>query len=237
MDLDAVDPDTEFLSVETGELALDGPIEPGSASELDTITNPASLTCTYSSLPRSFITLEGLQRRGWEVAASGQWLIETSGPLTSDQLTAARDVAASAGLTIEVRDQQTGLQTLRSGATAVGMLLALGILAMTVGLIRSEAAGDLRTLTATGASRTTRRTLTAATAGGLALLGVVLGTIGAYAAVAGFGDFADLTPVPGAHLAARRRHPTRRRRRRLDPRRPPTSRHCQTTHRMKVLTP
>jgi putative ABC transport system permease protein len=82
------------------------------------------------------------------------------------------------------------------------MVLALGILAMTVGLIRSEAAGDLRTLTATGASSTTRRTLTAATAGALALLGVALGTIGAYAAVAaGFGDLADLSSVPVTNLA------------------------------------
>jgi putative ABC transport system permease protein len=81
------------------------------------------------------------------------------------------------------------------------MLLALGILAMTVGLIRSEAAGDVRTLTATGASSTTRRTLTAATAAGLALLGVVLGTIGAYAVLAaGFGDVVDLSSVPVAHL-------------------------------------
>ena len=83
------------------------------------------------------------------------------------------------------------------------MLLALGILAMTVGLIRSEAAGDVRTLTATGASSTTRRMLTAATASGLALLGVALGTAGAYAAVvAGFVDVADLTPIPVVHLAA-----------------------------------
>ena len=37
-------------------------------------------------------------------------------------------------------------------ATAAGALLALAILAMTVGLIRSESAGDLRTLTATGAT-------------------------------------------------------------------------------------
>ena len=42
---------------------------------------------------------------------------------------------------------------------------------MTVGLIRSEAAADLRTLTATGATGRTRRTLTAATAGALAFLG------------------------------------------------------------------
>ena len=55
---------------------------------------------------------------------------------------------------------------------------------MTVGLIRSEAAGDLRTLTATGATGRTRRTLTAATAGALALLGALLGVVGAYLALA-----------------------------------------------------
>jgi putative ABC transport system permease protein len=61
----------------------------------------------------------------------------------------------------------------------------------------------VRTLTATGASRSTRRTLTATTAGGLALLGVALGTACAYLTlVAGFGgDLGDLTPVPVTHLA------------------------------------
>ncbi|MGH2840502.1 MAG: hypothetical protein ACRDKY_06715, partial [Solirubrobacteraceae bacterium] len=43
---------------------------------------------------------------------------------------------------------------------------------MTVGLIRGESAGDLRTLTATGATSRIRRTLTAATAAALALLGI-----------------------------------------------------------------
>lgn len=55
---------------------------------------------------------------------------------------------------------------------------------MSVGLIRSESAGDLRTLTAVGASRTTRRTITSATAGALALLGAALGSAVAFAAVA-----------------------------------------------------
>ena len=58
-----------------------------------------------------------------------------------------------------------------------GIVLALGILAMTVGLIRSETASDLRTLAATGASGRTRRALTAATAGALGLAGAVLGTM------------------------------------------------------------
>ena len=54
-------------------------------------------------------------------------------------------------------------------------MIALGVLAASVGLIRSETARDLRTLTATGASTTTRRTITAATAAALGLLGAVLG--------------------------------------------------------------
>jgi putative ABC transport system permease protein len=53
---------------------------------------------------------------------------------------------------------------------------------MSVGLIRSETAPDLRTLTATGASGMTRRTITAATAAALGLLGAILGTAGAVVA-------------------------------------------------------
>jgi putative ABC transport system permease protein len=58
-------------------------------------------------------------------------------------------------------------------------VIALSVLAMSVGLIRSETAPDLRTLTATGASGATRRTITAATAAALGLLGAVLGMAGA----------------------------------------------------------
>ena len=106
-------------------------------------------------------------------------------------------------MTVETRDNQTELTAVRSGATAAGMLLALGILAMTVGLIRGEAAGDLRTLTAGGATSTTRRNLTATTAGALALLGVLLGAIGAYLAlIAGYhNDLGALSRVPVGHLA------------------------------------
>jgi putative ABC transport system permease protein len=56
------------------------------------------------------------------------------------------------------------------------------VLAMTVGLIRSETAGDLRTLTAAGASGRTRRSLTGVTACVIALLGAALGTVAAFLA-------------------------------------------------------
>jgi putative ABC transport system permease protein len=134
---------------------------------------------------------------GWTQAASG-WLIESSRPLTSEQIAAARDLAAEAGLTIEVQRENTSFARPIAIATAAGALLALAILAMTVGLIRSESAGDLRTLTATGATNRIRRTLTAATAGALALLGALLGVAGAYLALAAIylNDLGYLSRIP-----------------------------------------
>ena len=94
------------------------------------------------------------------------WLVESSTPITQEQFAELREAAAAAGVTVEVRHDQANLATLRTVATTAGLLVALGVMAMTVGLIRSEATGDLRVLSAAGANR---RTLTAATAGGLAL--------------------------------------------------------------------
>jgi putative ABC transport system permease protein len=81
---------------------------------------------------------------------------------------------------------------------------------MTVGLIRAETASDLRTLAATGASSWSRRWITAATAGGLATLGMLLGAAGGYLACAGyfqsgkFGEsvFGNLSHVPMVNLLA-----------------------------------
>jgi putative ABC transport system permease protein len=84
----------------------------------------------------------------------------------------------------ESRDDPAGLAALRWTIIGAGAVLALAVLGMTVGLIRAEAAADLPTLVATGATDRIRRALTAATAGGLALLGAVLGTAVAYAGLA-----------------------------------------------------
>ncbi len=129
--------------------------------------------------PPTLITLNGLRRHGWQQIPGG-WLVESSGPLTSDQIADAREIVADTDLTIETRRDKPSYATAMAITTGAGALLALAILAMTVGLIRSESAGDLRTLTATGATRRIRRTLTASTAGALALLGGTLGVAGAY---------------------------------------------------------
>ena len=169
-------------------------------NEFEHVDAPNSLPETYGSLPHALVNPNRLAERGWQSVPSGRWLIQTAQPLTSDQLEAVRVIAAQHGLTIESRDSQQSLANVRLGAVAVGMLLALGILAMTVGLIRSESAGELRTLTATGATSSTRRNITATTAGGLAGLGCVLGTSGAYLALAA-GRISNLTPLPKLDLA------------------------------------
>jgi putative ABC transport system permease protein len=153
-------------------------------------------------VPTSFVTLDGLRRHGWKRVPNG-WLIESSSPLTSEQIATARELAADAGLAIETQRERTSLATPIAIATAAGALLALAILAMTVGLIRSESAGDLRTLTATGATGRTRRALTAATAGALALLGALLGVAGVYVALAAayHDDLGHLGRIPVLPLA------------------------------------
>jgi putative ABC transport system permease protein len=110
------------------------------------------------------------------------WLIQAPAPLTATQINAARQLALAYGVTVETRSNNPDLGEFAAGATTLGMVIALSVLAMSVGLIRAETARDLRTLTATGASGATRRMITAATAAALGLLGAVLGMVGAVAA-------------------------------------------------------
>ncbi len=187
--------DVEVLTVEEGTLFFE-PMRP------ELVDDYQSLKPGYTSLPGSFITPEALAERGWEKARA-MWLLETPGPITEDQITEVSQMAASAGITVEARSDQADLRTLRTVATVGGIAIALGVLAMTVGLLRSEAAGDLRTLTATGAPRSIRRTLSAATTAIMALLGALLGTAAAYVGfIAGYSeDLLSLTPIPFLHVS------------------------------------
>jgi putative ABC transport system permease protein len=145
------------------------------------ITQNGSLP-SGTSAPNTVITEQAVQRYHLQENLDG-WLIQAPRPLTAGQIDAARQIAVSAGVSVETKSGELGLSQISDGATALGLIIALGVLVMTVGLIRSETARDLRTLTATGAGSTTRRTITGATAGALGLLGAVLGTLAA--AIAG----------------------------------------------------
>jgi putative ABC transport system permease protein len=158
-----------------------------------------------TSAPNTVITEHALHAIGLHTSAAG-WLIQTPHPPTAAQITDARLTAAAAGMTIETKNSAPSSAEILNWATVFGIALALGILAMSVGLIRSETAGDLRTLTATGASSLTRRELTAATAFALALGGAVLGAVAAYVAAIGYASdnprdgLSELSSVPVEQL-------------------------------------
>ena len=138
----------------------------------------------YSSLPNVLITTKGMTANRMHLTAIPVgWLVKAPRALTPDQLDKAQQSAVAGGLNVESRPTGVDQARLADDFTAAGIVLALGVLAMTVGLIRSETARDLRTLTAAGARRRTRRALTSATAGALALGGAAIGTACAYLAL------------------------------------------------------
>ena len=155
----------------------------------------------YTSAPGTLLTPHAMHALGLQPLPAA-WLVQATQALTPSQIATARSAAASAGLYVETHKAEKSLAPLRNWSTAIGALVALGVLAMTVGLIRSETENDLRVLTATGASSGTRRALTAATAGALAFLGAVIGTAGAYAALLAWyrSDLSPLSRVPVMNL-------------------------------------
>ena len=158
-----------------------------------------------TSAPNTVITEHAIRQLHLQSGVSG-WLIQTPHPPTAAQISNARLTASAAGMTIETKNSIPTTATILDWATVFGIALALGILAMSVGLIRSETASDLRTLTATGASSSTRRLLTAVTAGALGLLGAVLGTAAAYVGAVAYArgnsndGLSSLQYVPVANL-------------------------------------
>ena len=142
---------------------------------------------TISSLPsgtdapNTLITEYAVRKHHVQTHLSG-WLIQAPAPLTATQIQAARHLTLAYQAPLEIASGGTDFGEIADVGTVLGMVIALGVLAASVGLIRSETTPDLRTLAATGASTTTRRTITAATAAALGLLGAVLGLAFALAA-------------------------------------------------------
>jgi putative ABC transport system permease protein len=131
-----------------------------------------------TSAPNTVITGYAVSKYHMQTQLQG-WLIQAPAPLTAAQLSAVRRFGNANEVQVQTATYNPSLADFTDGATALGIVIALSVLAMSVGLIRSETAPDLRTLTATGASGMTRRTITAATAAALGLLGAILGTAGA----------------------------------------------------------
>jgi putative ABC transport system permease protein len=224
-----VDPNADVLSMRPGLSSVSGMqliygkyflnqprYGPGQATSFpcpksDCLANPViqeiSALPSGTSAPNSVITEHAVHQLGLSTFTSG-WLIQAPNPLTAAQINNAQVSASAANLSVETRNSVPTSAEIINWATVFGILLALAILAMSVGLIRSETASDLRTLAATGASSTTRRNLTAATAGALGLSGAVLGTVAGYVAASGYfrtnsfdgGITALITTIPVQNL-------------------------------------
>jgi putative ABC transport system permease protein len=146
------------------------------------LTSPAIQTVSSlpsgTAAPNTVATEYAVSKYHMQSQLSG-WLIQAPAPLTAAQLSAVRQFGNANEVQVLTATYNPSLADFTRGATALGIVIVLSVLAMSVGLIRSETAPDLRTLTATGASGATRRAITAATAAALGLLGAILGMAGA----------------------------------------------------------
>ncbi len=222
-----VDPDTDIVTSRRGlgavsDLDLLGPGEISQRATPDGHLIAESYHCTAArcipgpkiqtfgslpsgtSAPNTLITEHAVHALHLHLVPNG-WLIQTARPLIPAQKNAARQLALAAETRIETSNGKPSFATIRVEATAASIILALVVLALTVDLIRSESASDLRVLAAAGASGTTRRTLAAATAGTLGLLGALLGTTAAYLGLIAWAHNSlgsTLGPAPVAELLA-----------------------------------
>jgi putative ABC transport system permease protein len=141
-------------------------------------------------------------------ASTTDWLVQGTQAFTASQISNAQLTASTKQLSVESKNDQPSSSAVIGSATLFGIIIALGVLGMSVGLVRSESSNDLRTLAATGASSYTRRTITAVTAGALGFLGALLGVVGGYIGMIGWlrsnslnGGIAALGNVPIGDLA------------------------------------
>ena len=159
-----------------------------------------------TSAPNTVIT-EHAMNEFHITASTWDWMVQGALPFTATQISSAELAASTSQLSVESKNDQPSSSTVIGWATIFGIVIALGVLGMSVGLVRSETASELRTLAATGASSSTRRTLTAVTAGTLGFLGAILGVAGGYIGMIGWlrsnslnGGIASLGNVPVAYL-------------------------------------
>jgi putative ABC transport system permease protein len=172
-------PSTGDLAVVSGSFLGGSPAGcPAGQCILNPVIQEVGKLPAGTSMPNTVITEQAVRALHETIVPEG-WLVQAPAALTPQQVNAARQAAITLGTTVETKSGALSLGQISYGATVGGILLSLGVLAMTVGLIRSETAGDLRTLTATGAGARTRRALTGVTTGVIALLGAALGAVAA----------------------------------------------------------
>lgn len=125
-------------------------------------------------------------------------------PLPTAQINNARQTTSNIGASIETNNEDPSLEELNDVGVAIRMLLALGVLAMVIGLLLNETTSDVRVLAALGVSSETRRTIAGSAAATMRLLRAPLGTVVSHLALIAFSSSQqnmDLTAVLARSLA------------------------------------
>jgi putative ABC transport system permease protein len=221
-----IDPNADFLSSRPGLSGVSGlelrygtsPKAAGAPGEALQICTAATSCLAHpviqeigalpsgTSAPNTVIT-EHAMREFHIQETTNDWLVQGSQAFTASQISGAQLTASTTQLQLESKNDAPSSYAVIGWATIFGIVIALGVLGMSVGLVRAETASDLRTLAATGASSYMRRTLTAVTAGALGFLGALLGVVGGYIGVISWlrsnslnGGIAALGNIPVANL-------------------------------------
>jgi putative ABC transport system permease protein len=161
-----------------------GPCPPGYCVPTPVVQEVSQLP-PGTSAPNTVLTMHAVHSLHLKLTTQA-WQLTTQTNLTALQIQTARTLAQSSGAYVETANSFASLDAVLAWAIGAGLLVALGVLAMTVGLIRAESSSELRVLAAVGASRRTRRSLAAVTSATLGLVGAVLGVATAYLLVGGF---------------------------------------------------
>ena len=85
-----------------------------------------------TSAPNTVITEQAVSRYHLTLSLNG-WLIQAPAPLTPAQINTARQLALTYGVTVETQAGALRLGEISDGATALGIVIALGVLAMSAG--------------------------------------------------------------------------------------------------------
>ena len=138
-----------------------------------------------TSAPNTVITEHAIRTLHLQTSLAG-WFIVTNHPPTAAQIRNARFIAGEvSGMSIETKSNSPPGYEVIDLATVFGIVLALAILAMSIGLIRSETAGDLRTHRDRG-ERMDQAVDHRGDGRGARILGAVLGTFAAYLELVAF---------------------------------------------------
>ncbi len=119
-----------------GNLVQKASVLPPCTLSNDCVANPAIQTVSGlpsgTSAPNAVTTEYVVSKYHLHTSLFG-WLIQAPAPLTATQINAARHLALGYEVTAETKADTPGLGEFADGATALGIVIALGVLAASVG--------------------------------------------------------------------------------------------------------